>query len=78
MVLYVSFLLVLKRFGLLPLVVGLVVQNVLIVFPATTHFSRWYAASTITGLGVILLLTLYSFHSAVAGQRVFSFDALDQ
>jgi len=78
MVLYVSFLLVLKRFGLLPLVVGLVVQNVLIVFPATTHLSRWYAASTITGLGVILALTLYSFHTAVAGQRVFSLDAIDQ
>src|SRR5580704_12288657 len=33
--LYVSFLFVLKRFGLLVLVVGLVVQNILLVFPTT-------------------------------------------
>ncbi|HYL62023.1 MAG TPA: protein kinase [Candidatus Methylomirabilis sp.] len=77
-VLYVSFLLVLKRFGLLPLVVGLVVQNVLAVFPATIHLSRWYAASGLTGFGAIALLTVYSFHTALAGQRLFSMETIDR
>lgn len=77
-VLYVSFLLVLKRFGLLPLVVGLVVQNVLAVFPATIHLSRWYVASGVMGFGAIALLALYSFHTALAGQHLFSLEAIDQ
>ena len=77
-VLYVSFLLVLKRFGLLPLVVGLVVQNVLQAFPATIHFSRWYAAPSLVGLAVIAALTLYGFRTALAGQSVFSMKAFEQ
>ena len=76
--LYVSFLLVLKRFGLLPLVVGLVVQNVLAVFPATIHLSRWYAPSGFTGLGAIALLAVYSFYMALAGQRLFSMESIDR
>ncbi len=77
-VLYVSFLLVLKRFGLLPLVVGLAVQNVLLIFPATVHLSRWYAAPSLAGLSAILLLTLYAFRTALAGQPLFSVDSLDR
>jgi serine/threonine protein kinase len=76
--LYVSFLLVLKRFGLLPLVVGLVVQNVLAVFPATIHLSRWYAPSGFTGLGAIALVAGYSFYIALAGQRLFSMESIDR
>jgi hypothetical protein len=77
-VLYVSFLLVLKRYGLLPLVVGLVVQNVLLSFPATVHLSRWYAAPALAGLSAIFLLTVYAFRTALAGQSLFSVDSLDR
>jgi Protein kinase domain/zinc-ribbon domain len=77
-VLYVSFLLVLKRFGLLVLVVGLVVQNVLQAFPATIHLGRWYAAPSLAGLVAIAALTLYGFHTALAGQQVFSLKAFEQ
>ncbi|MGC1613723.1 MAG: serine/threonine-protein kinase [Candidatus Acidiferrum sp.] len=76
-VLYVSFLLVLKRFGLLTLIVGLVVQNVLLIFPATTHFSRWYASSALAGLSAISLLAVYGFHTTLAGQRLISAESLD-
>jgi hypothetical protein len=76
-VLYVSFLLVLKRYGLLPLVVGLVVQNVLLIFPATVHLSRWYAAPALAGLSAIFLLAVYAFRTALAGQSLFSVDSLD-
>jgi hypothetical protein len=77
-ILYVSFLLVLKRFGLLVLVVGLVVQNVLQAFPATTHLGRWYAAPSLAGLVAIAALTLYGFRTALAGQPVFSLKAFEQ
>lgn len=76
-VLYVSFLLVLKRFGLLPLVVGLAVQQVLQSFPATLHMARWYAAPSLAGLAAIVALTIYGFRTALAGQRVFSMKAFE-
>lgn len=76
-VLYISFLLVLKRFGLLPLVVGLVVQQVLQAFPATVHLGRWYAAPSLAGLAAIAALTIYGFRTALAGQPVFSMKAFE-
>jgi protein kinase-like protein/zinc ribbon protein len=77
-ILYVSFLLVLKRFGLLTLIVGLVVQNVLLIFPTTTHFSRWYAATGLTGLAAIAALSAYTFYTALAGQHLFSGELLER
>jgi serine/threonine-protein kinase len=74
---WVSILLVLKRFGLLAMVTGLVVQNVLILFPVTTHFSRWYAAPGLTGLAFIAGLAFYGFHNARAGKPIFSGAVLD-
>jgi hypothetical protein len=69
--LYASFLFVLKRFGLLVLVVGLVVQNVLLVFPTTTRFSQWYAAPALVGLIAIAALAVYGFRTARAGKPLF-------
>jgi hypothetical protein len=77
-VLYVSFLLVLKRYGLLPLVVGLAVQNVLLSFLTTFHLSRWYAAPSLAGLSAIFLLAIYAFRTALAGPPLFSMDSLDR
>jgi hypothetical protein len=74
---WVSILLVLKRFGLLAMVTGLVVQNVLILFPVTTHFSRWYAAPGLTGLAFIAALAFYGFHNARVGKPIFSAAVLD-
>jgi serine/threonine-protein kinase len=76
-VIWISILLVLKRFGLLVLVTGLVAQNVLILFPVTTHLSRWYAAPALTGLAAIAALAFYGFHTARAGQRIFSGAVLE-
>jgi hypothetical protein len=63
---------VLKRFGLLVLVVGLVVQNILLVFPTTTHLSRWYAAPALVGLIAIAALSFYGFQTARAGKPLFT------
>jgi protein kinase-like protein len=74
---WLSILLVLKRFGLLVLVTGLVVQNVLILFPVTTHLSRWYATSALTGLAFFAALAFYGFHTSRAGKPIFSGAVLD-
>lgn len=76
-VIWLSILLILKRFGLLVLVVGLVVQNVLLVFPVTSHFSLWYANAALVGLFAIAALAVYGFHTARAGQPLFTGAALD-
>jgi hypothetical protein len=74
---WAAILLVLKKFGLLAMVTGLVVQNVLILFPVTTHFSRWYAPPALAGLAFIAALAFYGFQMARAGQPVFSGSVLD-
>jgi hypothetical protein len=76
-VIWFSILLVLKQFGLLVLVTGLVAQNVLILFPVTTHLSRWYAAPAMTGLAFFAALAFYGFHTARAGQPLFPGAVLD-
>src|SRR6516162_291343 len=76
-VIWLSIYLVLRRFGLLALVVGLVVQNTLVTFPMTTHLSRWYAAGAIAGMVTIVAVALFAMYEALAGQPLFSTKALD-
>jgi len=76
-VIWLSIYLVLRRFGLLALVVGLVVQNTLVTFPMTTHLSRWYAAGAIAGMVTIVAVALFAVYEALAGQPLFSTKALD-
>jgi hypothetical protein len=76
-VIWLSILLILKRFGLLVLIVGLVVQNVLQVFPVTYRLSQWYAAPGLAGVLAIAALAIYGFYTALAGKPIFSGDALD-
>jgi hypothetical protein len=76
-IIWLSILLILRRFGMFALVVGLVVQNVLVVFPTTSHFSRWYASAGLTGIVVILALTIYGFKVGLGGKPLFTAAALD-
>jgi serine/threonine-protein kinase len=75
--LWLSIVLILKRFGLLALVVGLVVQNVLQVFPITSHLSRWYASAGLAGIFVIAVVGAYGFYMSLGGRPLFSTAALD-
>ena len=74
---WLSILMVLKRFGVLALVVGLVVQNVLVVFPTTSHLYRWYASAGLAGILVILGLAIYGFYTGLADKPLFTAAALD-
>jgi len=76
-VIWLSIYMVLRRFGVLTLVVGLVVQNMLVVFPMTSHLGRWYASGAITGMVIIAALALLALYYALAGQRLFSTASLD-
>ena len=75
--LWLSIVLVLKRFGLLALVVGLVIQNVLQVFPITSHLSRWYAPVGLAGIFVIAAVGIHGFYMSLGGKPLFSTAALD-
>jgi hypothetical protein len=67
----------LLRFGgLLPTIVCLFVGNTLGGFPFA-DFSNWYASTTILVLVVILALTAYAFHTAVAGRPLFKTGFLE-
>jgi serine/threonine-protein kinase len=76
-VIWLSIYLVLRRFGLLALVVGLVVQTTLVTFPMTTHLSRWYASGAIAGMVTIVAVALFAMYHALGGQPLFSTKALD-
>jgi len=73
-----SIVIVLRKFGLLALIVGFVVQNVLVVFPTTSHLSRWYSSAGLAGIVVIALAAVYGFYTALAGQPIFTGAALDK
>jgi serine/threonine-protein kinase len=77
-VIWISIVLVLKKFGLLALIVGFVVQNILSVFPTTSHMSRWYSSAGLAGIVVIALAAAYGFYTALAGQPLFTAAALDK
>jgi hypothetical protein len=76
-VIWFSIYMVLRRFGLLALIAGLVVQNILAVFPITSHLGRWYAPAGTTGMLVIVGVAVFGFYNALAGQALFSDDGLD-
>ena len=76
-IIWLSIYLVLRRFGLLALVAGFVVQNILVTFPMTTHLSRWYASGAIAGMTIIIAIALFALHTALAGQALFNAKVLD-
>jgi serine/threonine-protein kinase len=75
---WLSIYFILRKFGVLALVTGLVVQNILSVYPVTTHLSRWYASGAIAGMVAILALAIYGFRIALAGQPLFGGDFLEK
>jgi hypothetical protein len=76
-ILWLAIVLVLLRFGLLVSIVGLVIQNVLLVFPITSHFSQWYAGAGLAGILVIAAVGAYGFYTGFAGKPILSGAALD-
>jgi predicted Ser/Thr protein kinase len=65
------------RFGVLAMIASFFTTTMLIQFPVTTDFSTWYAGSTIFAFAVVLALTTFAFHTAVAGRPLFKAGFLD-
>ena len=70
-------LLILIRFGLLPVMVALCMNNLLEVSPLTTHLSAWYAGSTIFAFSVIVALAIFGFYTSTRGKPLFGGISLD-
>ena len=66
--------LVLMRYGLLALVVGMFLSIFIGSFPLGTNFSAWYASQIVYTVAVVLVVALFGFRSALAGQSLFAED----
>ena len=71
---YVVFALLLLRYGIVPLIVGILTANCLLNAPLTLDFSSWYAATSIVGLLVFLAIAIYGFRCAVAGKSLIEVE----
>jgi predicted Ser/Thr protein kinase len=69
------FWLALLRFGLVTVLIGFTVSNLLATMPMTLNLSAWYASSTWVTLMVVAALTMWGFYVSLAGRPVFK-DAL--
>jgi hypothetical protein len=70
-------LLLLIRFGLLPFMMALCINNVLEVYPLTTHLSAWYAEPTLFVFSLILAAAIFGFYTSTAAKPRFGGISLD-
>lgn len=70
-------LLLLFRFGLFTIVVGLCLFNILQAYPLTSRLSLWYAEPTIFVFSLILAAAVFGFYTSTAGKQLFSGVSLD-
>jgi serine/threonine-protein kinase len=70
-------LLLLIRFGLLPFMMALCINNFLEVYPLTTHLSAWYAGPTIFVFSIIVATAIFGFYTSTAGKPLFGGISLD-
>jgi len=68
----------LVRFGILALAIGVFVTSLLLNYPMTLDFSRWYASRTAFVLAVLVGMALYGFRSALAGRPFLGKSLLDE
>jgi hypothetical protein len=73
-VVYVVFALLLLRYGIVPLIVGILTANCLLNAPLTLDFSSWYASTSIVALLVFLAIAIYGFRCAVAGRPLIEVE----
>jgi hypothetical protein len=69
---------VLLRFGPLAFAAALAFASVLMSFPITMQLSAWYFGIGLTGLGLLLAVTLYGFYTSLGGQPLFGRATLEE
>ncbi len=68
---------VLMRFGLLATTVAILVHLVFGSFPMTTQLSAWYSGIGLTGLALLLGLTIYAFRTSLGGRPMLQSRLLE-
>ena len=69
---------VLLRFGLATLAIGIFVSGLFSSVPITTDFSAWYGGYTLAALLAVLALAGYACHTSLGGQKVFAGKLLEE
>ena len=62
---------ILVRFGVLAYGTCVLIKNVVLGFPVTLDFSRWYAGRSVLALSMVLALAIYGFRCALGKQPAF-------
>jgi hypothetical protein len=62
----------LVRVGYFPLVVAFVVQGIIVLFPLTLDFNRWYAGRSMLLLTILLAFMLFGFRISLGTRRMFA------
>ncbi len=68
----------LRRLGLLWLVVSFVFNGVLSSFPVTTQGSAWYAGISLAGILLMAAMACYGFYTSLGGRPVFGGAVLEE
>lgn len=75
--LYGSAAFVMVRFGLIALISGFFVTDLLVNLPMTSDFSSWFVGSGIFAYAMVLVLALWAFHTALGGHKLWKEDLFD-
>ena len=67
---------ILIRYGLVAVAVLLFVSALLLSFPLTLDFSKWYAGQSLVALATVLALAVFGFREALAGRAVLREEVL--
>ena len=67
----------LVRYGLLATAAAVFLNIVFASFPITTQMSAWYSGIGLTGLALLLGLTVYAFHTSLGGRPLFGRASLE-
>ena len=71
---YGVFVVLLLRYGIVPLVVSIFTADFLLNAPLTLDFSSWYFGSSLAALLAVLAVAVYGFRCTVAGKRLFELE----
>ena len=65
---------ILVRYGVLPMVLTIDVSSVVPNSPLTTDLSAWYASAMLATLAIVLAIALWGFRTALGGRAVWKAD----
>ena len=73
-VVYVVFALLLLRYGIVPLIFGMITADCLLNAPLTLNFSAWYIGDSLFSIALMFAIAFYGFRCAVAGRPIFDME----